>query len=297
MKTMAPEDGFLGLSDEAAVSYADARTAIIPFGLESSVTYGTGTAKGPAAILNASYALELFDEDLMSETYRHIKPITLQPPKIVTDIEKALNQLKRMVKKVITDHKLPVVLGGEHAITPAIVQILVEKFGSIRILHIDAHADLRDQYEDNAYSHACAMRRCLDLPDVDIVSCGIRSISAEEVLFWQENQDRVKIYWANDKHNWNISEIASNFENLPVYVSIDVDGFDPSIMPATGTPEPNGLLWNDVVDIVTAVSRTSSIVGVDINELAPIPHFHACDFLVAKLVYKLLGFVFKQPNK
>jgi agmatinase len=140
------------------------------------------------------------------------------------------------------------------------------------------------------------MRRCLDFPEVEVVSCGIRSISAQEVLFWQENQERVHIYWANDKPHWNITEIASHFQDSPVYISIDVDGFDPSIMPATGTPEPNGLLWNDVIEIITSVSQTSTIIGADVNELAPIPGFHACDFLVAKLVYKLLGLIFESAR-
>jgi len=294
---MSPEEGFLGLPQEESVTYSDAHTAIIPFGLESSVTYGSGTGKGPEAILKASHALELFDEELMNEPYREIKLITLQQPKIQNDIEKALSQLKRMVTQVVTDHKFPFVLGGEHSITPAIVQVLVEKFGTVKILHFDAHADLRNEYEGNPHSHASAMRRCLDFPEVEIISCGIRSISAEEVLFLEKNPTRVKIYWAKDKSQWGVQEIASHFQDSPVYISIDVDGFDPSIMPATGTPEPNGLLWNEVLDIITAISQNSLIIGADINELAPIPGFHACDFLVAKLTYKLLGLIFESANR
>lgn len=296
MKLMSPEDGFLGLPEEASVTYDKARTAVIPFGLEASVTYGSGTSKGPDAILKASHAVELFDEELMKESYREINLVTLQQPKIQTDIKKALSQLSRLVKRVVTDHKFPLVLGGEHSITPAIVQVLVEKFGALRILHFDAHADLRDTYDNNPYSHATAMRRCLDFPEVEIISCGIRSISAEEVLFWKENQARIKIYWASDKPQWSIQEIASHFQDLPVYISVDVDGFDPSIMPATGTPEPNGLLWNEMIDIITAVSQNSLIIGADINELSPIPGFHAYDFLTAKLAYKLLGLIFQSVN-
>ena len=297
MKLMAPEEGFLGLPKEEAVTYDKARTAIIPFGLEASVTYGSGTKKGPDAILKASHALELFDEDLMGEFYREISLVTLQQPKIQTDIKKALGQLSRLVKRVVTDHKFPLVLGGEHSITPAIVQVLVEKFGPLKILHFDAHADLRNEYDNNPNSHASAMRRCLDFPEVDIVSCGIRSISAKEVLFWKENQDRIKIYWASDKLQWSIQEIVSHFQGSPVYITIDVDGFDPSIMPATGTPEPNGLLWNEVMNIIAAVTQNTLIIGADINELAPILGFHAYDFLIAKLAYKLLGLIFESVNR
>ena len=292
MKLMKPEQGFLGLSEEESVSYDNARTAIIPFGLEKSVTYGSGTSKGPDAILKASHALELFDEELMKQTYRDINLVTLQQPAIQTDLKKALNQLSRLVKRVVTDHKFPLILGGEHSITPAIVQILVEKFGALRILHFDAHADLRDQYDNNPHSHACAMRRCLDFPEIDIISCGIRSISKQEILFLKENQNRVTIYWAEDKSEWSMEEIACSFEDLPVYISIDVDGLDPSIMPATGTPEPNGLLWNEIINVIRAVSEKNRVIGADICELAPISGFHACDFLVAKLAYKLLGLIF-----
>jgi agmatinase len=292
IKCMSPEKGFLGLSSEQAVTYDTAHTAVIPFGLETSVTYGRGTAKGPQAIIDASHALELFDEDLMYETYRHIGLVTLETPSIDNDMITALNQLTRLVKQVVSDHKFPLVLGGEHSITPAIVQALVERFGVLKILHVDAHADLRESYQQNTHSHASAMRRCLDLDGVEIISCGIRSISQSEVSFLEKCPGRVKIYWAKNKREWSLNEIASHFVGIPGYISIDVDGFDPSIMPATGTPEPNGLLFEEVIQMIKLITQTTSILGADINELAPIPNFHSCDFLAAKLAYKLLGLVF-----
>ena len=141
------------------------------------------------------------------------------------------------------------------------------------------------------------MRRCLDDDkvkdngaNISLVSCGIRNISAEEIPFLEENKDRIHIYWAKDKKKWDIDEIVSHLKGKKVYLTFDVDGFDASLMPATGTPEPGGLFWDDAIEIITAASKVSKIVGADINELSPIEGWHACDFLAAKLAYKILSF-------
>lgn len=292
MQCMSPEQGFLGLEPKDAVNYSDAKAVIIPFGLEATVSYGGGTAKGPAAMIKASHEVELFDEQLWCEPFRQIGVVTLEEPKISSQIEVALDQLESLVERVLADGKFPMTFGGEHSITAATIRPFLKKYPNLAILHFDAHADLRDGFEGEHYSHASALRRCLDDDNVELVSCGIRNISAEEIPFLEANRDRIHIYWGKDKKRWNIDEIVSHLKDRPVYLTFDVDGFDASLMPATGTPEPGGLFWEDVLDIMTAASKVSTIVGADVNELAPVSHLHSCDFLAAKLAYKILSLAF-----
>ncbi|WP_423063659.1 agmatinase [Candidiatus Paracoxiella cheracis] len=292
MQCMSPEQGFLGLEPKDAVNYSDAKAVIIPFGLEATVSYGGGTAKGPAAMIKASHEVELFDEQLWCEPFRQIGVVTLEEPKISSQIEVALDQLESLVERVLADGKFPMTFGGEHSITAATIRPFLKKYPNLAILHFDAHADLRDGFEGEHYSHASALRRCLDDDNVELVSCGIRNISAEEIPFLEDNRDRIHIYWGKDKKRWNIDEIVSHLKDRPVYLTFDVDGFDASLMPATGTPEPGGLFWEDVLDIMTAASKVSTIVGADVNELAPVSHLHSCDFLAAKLAYKILSLAF-----
>ncbi|MDA0781729.1 MAG: agmatinase [Rickettsiales bacterium] len=296
MKIIEPEQAFLGLEKEDAVSYENAKAVIIPFGLEASVSYGGGTSKGPQAMIDASHEVELFDEHLWCEPYRDIGIVTVEEPAIDKDLPKALGQLESLVQKVIDDGKFPFVFGGEHSITAGAIRPYVRKYDDLVILHFDAHADLRDGYDGEHYSHASALRRCLDDDKVKnkgehltLVSCGIRNISAGEIPFLEANRNRIHIYWAKDKRNWDIDEIISHVKGKNVYLTFDVDGFDGSLMPATGTPEPGGLFWEDALNIITKAASVSNIVGADINELAPIEGWHACDFLAAKLAYKILG--------
>jgi len=288
---MPAEKAFLGLDPKDAVTYEDARAVIIPFGLENSVTYGGGTAQGPAAIIRASHEVELFDEHLWCEPFRQLGIVTLEEPSIENEIPKALQQLEKIVKQVLDDQKFPFILGGEHSITIGAIRPFLKKYDNLILLHFDAHADLRNGYHGEHYSHASAIRRCLDQANLKVVSVGIRNISAEEIPFVEENRERIRIYWGKDKKKWDIDEIVSHLKDLPIYLTFDVDGFDSSVMPATGTPEPGGLFWQDVIEIITAASQVGTIVGADINELAPIPYFHSCDFLVAKLTYKILSLI------
>ena len=296
MKIIEPQQAFLGLEENNAVSYEDAKAVIIPFGLEASVSYGGGTSKGPQAMIDASHEVELFDEHLWCEPYRDIGIVTIEEPEIDKDLPKALEQLEQLVQKVMDDGKFPFVFGGEHSITAGAIRPYVRKYDDLVILHFDAHADLRDGYDGEHYSHASALRRCLDDDRVKnngehltLVSCGIRNISAGEIPFLEANRNRIHIYWAKDKRNWDIDEIISHLKGKNVYLTFDVDGFDGSLMPATGTPEPGGLFWEDALNIITKAASVSNIVGADINELAPIEGWHACDFLAAKLAYKILG--------
>ena len=238
---MPAEKAFLGLDPKDAVTYEDARAVIIPFGLENSVTYGGGTAQGPAAIIRASHEVELFDEHLWCEPFRQLGIVTLEEPSIENEIPKALQQLEKIVKQVLDDQKFPFVLGGEHSITIGAIRPFLKKYDNLILLHFDAHADLRNGYHGEHYSHASAIRRCLDQANLKVVSVGIRNISAEEIPFVEENRERIRIYWGKDKKKWDIDEIVSHLKDLPIYLTFDVDGFDSSVMPATGTPEPGGL--------------------------------------------------------
>ena len=159
-------------------------------------------------------------------------------------------------------------------------------------MHFDAHADLRDSYNGEKFSHASAIRRCLDYKNVSLISFGIRNISKTEIPFLKKNSKRIKIFWAKDKLNWSLKKFKKLIKNKNVYLTFDVDGFDSSIMPATGTPEPGGLFWDETLNIIKIAAKNSNIVGADVNELAPIKNFNSYNFLVAKLVYKILAYRF-----
>lgn len=293
MQCMPVEEAFLGLEKEDEVSYADAKLVIIPFGLEASVSYGGGTAQGPAAMIKASHEVELFDEQLWCEPYKKFSAVTLVEPKIDEDIETALKQLETTVRQVLQDGKFPMIFGGEHSITAGSIRPFAEKYPDLVMLHFDAHADLRDGYEGVHYSHASALRRCMDFEHIKLVSVGIRNISSGEVPFLDANKHRIHIYWSKDQKTWDLDEMMGYLAGRPIYLTFDVDGFDASLMPATGTPEPGGLFWQEVIEVITRASQVGKIVGADINELAPKENLHACDFLAAKLAYKILALAFK----
>ena len=159
-------------------------------------------------------------------------------------------------------------------------------------MHFDAHADLRDSYNGEKYSHASAIRRCLDYPNVSVISFGIRNISKEEIPFLKRNSKRIKIFWAKDKSKWDLNKFKRLIKNKNVYITFDVDGLDSGIMPATGTPEPGGLFWDETLSILKIAAKNSNIVGADLNELSPIKGFNSYNFLAAKLVYKILSYKF-----
>ena len=161
------------------------------------------------------------------------------------------------------------------------------------LLHFDAHADLRESYNGEKFSHASAIKRCLDFKNVKVVSFGIRNLSQPEMNFYENNRNRIEIFWGKDKKEWKLDRLENIFKDKNVYITFDVDGFDSSIMPATGTPEPGGLLWEDVLPIIKKVCQISNIVGADISELAPIKNFDSYNFLVAKLAYKILAYTFE----
>ena len=290
MDYLNQKKGFLGYEADNKI---DNKVVVVPFGLEKSVSYGGGTKNGPKEIIKASHQVELFDEDLNKEPYKHIGIKTLKPIPIKKKLNEAINQLAKINEKIISRNKFPLILGGEHSITPGSIKPFTKKYSELTVLHFDAHADLREEYNGEKFSHACAIKRCLDFKNVQVVSLGIRNLSAPEMKFYNNNKKRVKIFWAKDKHRWDLKKIINMILNKNVYITFDVDCFDLSIMPATGTPEPGGLLWEDVIPIIKAACKNSNIVGVDINELAPIKNFDSYNFLIAKLAYKILSYTFE----
>lgn len=294
---LAPSSGFLGLPTSEAGPAADASVVVVPFGLEASVCYEGGTGKGPRAILDASAEVELFDEELWCEPHKSYSLATLKPAPIKDKLVAALTQLEKTIEPLLAAGKFPLTLGGEHSLTAGAIRPFANRFKKLTILHFDAHADLRDGFEGERYSHAAAMRRCLDFPNVRLVSVGIRNISAEEVPFLEANKKRITIFWAKDRKKWKIADIVKAVGNGPVYLSFDLDAFDSSLMAATGTPEPGGLFWDETMDILRGVIAAHPLVGADVVELAPQKGFHACSFLAAKLCAKILAYNFALRRK
>jgi agmatinase len=297
MQFMKPNDAFLGLEMKDAASPEKAKAVIIPFGLEASVSYGGGTRLGPQAMINASHEVELFDDEFWCEPFRKYGVVTAKPVKVAKAVKKALEQLDAEVEKVLKMGKFPFVFGGEHSITAGAIRPYARKYKELVILHIDAHADLRDGYDGEHYSHAAALCRALDNKNVKLFSFGIRNISASEIPFLEKNKNRIKIYWAREKAKWNMKEIAKHFKGKNVYITFDIDGFDASMIPATGTPEPGGLFWDEAMTLIRTVCEVGNIVGADVNELAPQKGMHGCDFLAAKLAYKILNYAFLARKK
>ena len=283
------EDGFLALSAAEAGPPEDAGALVIPFDMEKSVSYGGGTARGPEAIIAASPQLEFFDDELWCEPYRRFGIATLETPSVAQAAADALDHIAGLTGAALDAGHFPLVLGGEHTLTAGAIRPFAARYPDLAVLHLDAHTDLRDSYEGNPLSHACAMRRVLD-QGVDVTSVGIRAISAEEVPFLEANGERVRVFWARERAHWSLEEIVGPLRDRPIYVSLDIDVLDAGIMPATGTPEPGGLSFDEVCAVLRAAAEAGKIVGGDLVELAPIPGFHAYDFTAAKLTHKLLAY-------
>ena len=272
----------------------EARAVVIPFGLEASVSYGSGTARGPQALIDASQQLELFDEELWREPYLDYGVATLAQPKIAKLVPAALDQLAGLVGAVLAQDRFPFVIGGEHSLTAGAIRPFAARYPDLVVVQFDAHADLRDGYLGEHFSHAAAMRRVLDTPTsgpgVELISIGIRAISSGEVEFLEANRQRISIYWGKDQARWDLDEIAAKVRGRPVYVTFDIDGLDSAIMPATGTPTPGGLSYLHALAILRRVAEAGRIAGADLVELAPIAGFHAYDFTAAALAYKMLSY-------
>ena len=253
-----------------------ARFVVIPCPHEATVSYGRGTKHGPAAILRASQQVETFDHELGFEPYKRAG--------IYTEKQSTVDSLRSTVADAIKANKIPVILGGEHSLTPYAVKPLAQKYPDLSVLQLDAHADLRDSYRGKKNSHACAMRRVLEI--CPVVQAGIRSISSEEYAWAKGSGQLAKIHWAG---KMDAGRIVRQLKKQ-VYITIDVDVFDPAVIPATGTPEPGGLFWPEIIGILRKVCASRQVVGFDVVELAPRKGEIAADFTIAKLIYKLIGY-------
>ena len=280
---------FAGLPDPYA-SQDSAQIVVVPVPFDLTTTYRKGSDKGPAALIEASRNMELYDIETNSEVY--LKGIFTAPPVREKSSEKMLEKTYQTVRTYLAQSKYVVTIGGEHAISYAPIRAYAEQFPQLTVLQFDAHADLQPAYEGNPWSHASVMARVKELENVKkIVSVGIRSMSAEELPYL----DRPRTFFAHelDESGQWIDFVLKELSG-PVYITFDLDAFDSSLMPSTGTPEPGGLRWNQAMQILRKVFQEKTVVGFDVVELCPSRHDHAPDYLAAKLVYKLLSYQFQE---
>ncbi len=289
---------FGGIPDKYS-SWKNSAFAVVPFPIDLTTTYVAGTRNGPRAILEASCHMELFDEENKIEPYRSGIFSTTEIPPMTTGPLSMLKAVERRFRAVMKAGKFPVLLGGEHSGTCGAVAALRKKYEDLTVVQFDAHADMRDKYLGTPWNHACVGRRIVDY-GAKLVQVGIRSMSEEEDRYLRKSE-RVKTFYASELRE-NLGDVTKGIVSSltgNVYITMDLDVFDPGIMPAVGTPEPGGLGWYEAVDILRDVMLSgSNIVGFDVMELAPIPGMVAPDFLAAKLCYRMMGWVVaKQEEK
>jgi agmatinase len=265
-------------------AYAQASAVILPIPFDKTTTWLKGADKGPAAIIEASKYLELYDIETDSEVYKEgiftAEPIHAASPSVL------LRKTDATVSRYLNDNKLVVTLGGDHSVSIGVIKSYAKHYGNLSVLHLDAHADSRDSYEGTPYNHACVIARTREFTK-DIVSVGIRSMDSSE----RSSVDRKRTFFAHDIHDsekWMKNAVRLLTDS--VYITIDLDVFDPGIMPSTGTPEPGGLGWYQIMKLLSTVSKSKRIVGFDVVELCPSKH-KAPDFLAAKLIYTLLSYI------
>lgn len=287
----ATPENFLGLEGDLA-SYDTAKVVVLPIPYEATVSFGQGARGGPRAIINASRQVELYDREFDCEaaysygvhTLPALAPHTAGPAAMVDAITACAHEH-------LSAGKLLVGLGGEHSISSGFARAIHAIHGDFVLVQIDAHSDLRDSYEGSPYSHASVARRIADL-GAPILQFGIRSICLEEMDYIRSTPATTRVWFNDDVHaGGHLPELISRISGKKVFLTIDVDGLDPSIIPATGTPEPHGLSWVQTLDIVRTVCTHADVVAFDCVELAPIPGMHSSDFITAKLIYKVMNYV------
>jgi agmatinase len=278
---------FLAIPDKG---FQKAAAAVLPvpyYGTGTWTTWGIKPANGPAAIIKASQNLETFDEELDTDP-SHKGICTLPAVKPAKKPEQVAAQVEKEVGRILGAGKFPLALGGEHCITPGAVKAAASKFPNLTVLQFDAHADLRNEMEGTKWSHACAARRSLE-HCAKVVQVGVRSLSEEDAWFIEKNPSRVATFFDKDSAEWGAAEILAECTQ-DVYISFDLDAFNPAVMPATRTPEPGGLDWKTAIGIIREVAKAKRVVGADVVELSPIKGLVAPDLLAAKLAYKLLSY-------
>ncbi len=283
------ELNFLGL-EPPYCNFDSARFVIIPVPYDASTCYKAGARSGPEALLAASAQMELFDEETGTEAWKdgiH----TLEPINPVIDPEKMGKRVQQATETILGQGKIPVIIGGDHSVSIGSIRAAHALHGPLNIIQIDAHADLRDRYQSSAFSHACVMRRIWNLGH--IIQIGIRSISYEEMVFLK-GRSRPRLLWARQVSSdleSVLCAVKQGLKDLPTYITIDLDGLDPGIMPAVGTPEPGGLGWYETLYILQRIIENCHIVGFDVVELSPIPGLHFADYTAARLIYKIMSYI------
>src|SRR5436190_15139721 len=281
--------GEYGGTTPTTTDFEHARVVILPVPLDRTTSYVAGTRNGPHEILVASSHMELWDEETSTDVHS-IGIFTLPEMEFpFGSIDEVVGEIRRVVSELVARDKFPVVIGGEHSITPAVVAALAARHPGLSVLQIDAHADLRDTYMGTRYNHACAMRRVLEYARCTQV--GIRSLSTDEAKIAPSLATRIfyDVSMRQDK-DW-IERVVDSLSET-VYITIDADGMDPAIMPSVGTPEPGGLSWYEMLALLRAVISKRRVVGCDLVELCPIPGMVGPNFLCAKLIYKILTYQF-----
>ncbi|MBC7358753.1 MAG: agmatinase [Desulfacinum sp.] len=285
---LGPSLSFLGLP-RGPEALENAEAVIVPAPYDGTTTYKSGTREGPRAIILASRELELYDEETETEPYRRGIATLDEVAVTVASPRHMVERIRAVGRMLFEAGKLPVLLGGEHLLSLGMIQAAAESFDSLTVLHFDAHPDLRPEYQESSFSNACVMHHIVD--HVPLVQVGIRSLTREEHRLIRERS--IPAFFAHEIHDReDLPQRVVETLSPHVYVTIDLDVLDPSIMPAVGTPEPGGLGWYQLLRVLRAVSRKRRIVGFDVVELCPVPGMPAPDFLAARLVHKLLAYIF-----
>ncbi|MGH7596523.1 MAG: agmatinase [bacterium] len=289
MSNLKVPNNFLGLEPNLS-NYNNARVAILPLPYEATTSYGSGTKRGPAAIIKASQQVEFFDEELNLEPCQVGIATTKAPAFGKAGGAQAVKKIAASCRALLNDGKFVIGLGGEHTVTPGMVQAMYERYPDLWVIQLDAHSDLRDEYAGSPYSHACAMARVVEL--CPLVGLGIRSGIAGE-------RERLKppsrVYYAHEMRQMGAARWMEEVFNLVgprVYLTIDLDFFNPAEMPAVGTPEPGGFGWYEALDFLRELFSRREVVGGDIVELMPLRGIPAADFWAARLAYKLIAYKF-----
>ena len=292
MIALPQDENFLGLPNEANYAYQSSKVVIQQAPYEYSSSYLQGSANGPQAIIKASHFVECYDEELDGEIVNKVGICTLPPMNFTDKInENAVTYIEQETEKLLNDDKFVVSLGAEHTVTYGFIKAFAKKYRNLTVLQLDAHSDLRYSYHDNIYSHASVMARIHEM-GLTICQAGIRAQCIEEAQLIKSS-DNIHTFYAHQiKSNplW-MEELIAPMSN-DVYITIDADGFDPSLMPAVGTAEPNGLQWTETLDFLKRVFKERNVVGFDVVECAPIEGSILSEYTLAKLVYKLIGYKF-----
>jgi len=277
---------FLGPPAEIT-DFKKAKVVVVPFPYEGGISYGAGTGKAPEAVIDASYFVEFYDEVLDCEPMQ-VGISTIEAPVMPDTPEKMIETLQKTTGDLLKQDKFVVVIGGDHSISSGFFQALVEKYGSLSVIQLDAHADLRDSYEGSPLSHACVMSRIREHTS-DTLQIGIRSISKEEME--RVRSEEIALYTMHDMRfgDFDLDEVLSELPD-PVFITLDVDVFDWSVIRSTGTPEPGGFLWDEALDILQQIFENKEVVGFDVVELSHNESDPNSPFAIAKLIYKMIGF-------